>query len=89
MAGNLDGVGAVSFSSDNTFQMTATRSVNGVIDPAPLALTGTYSVNADCTFKMTFEVGFTFSAVIVNGGNEVLFVETDPGTTLIVKAVRM
>jgi hypothetical protein len=38
---------------------------------------------------MNFEVGFTFSAVIVNGGREILFVETDPGTTLIVKAIRI
>jgi hypothetical protein len=89
MAGPLTGVGTVAFNSNGTFQLTATRSVNGVIDPAPLVLNGTYSVNPDCTFKMNFDVGFTFSAVIVNGGREILFLETDLGTTLLVKASRI
>jgi len=46
-------------------------------------------MNSDCTFGMIFDVGFTFDAVIVNGGKEILFVETDPGTALIVKAKKI
>jgi hypothetical protein len=38
---------------------------------------------------MAFDVGFTFGATIVDGGDEVVFVETDPGTTLIVRATRL
>lgn len=89
LAGPLAGVGTVAFERDGTFVLVATRSVNGAIDPEPLALTGVYSMNSDCTFGMIFDVGFTFDAVIVNGGKEILFVETDPGTALIVKAKKI
>ena len=37
---------------------------------------------------MKFDVGFNFSGTIVDGGREIVFVETDPGTTLLVKARR-
>lgn len=89
LTGPLAGVGTVVFERDSSFTLTAVRSANGVIDPAPLALTGTYSMNPDCTFSMAFDVGFTFEAAIVNGGKEILFVETDPGTALIVKAKKI
>jgi len=89
MSGPLAGVGTVSFNTNGTFLLTATRSVNGVLDREPLPLKGTYVVNADCTMKMSFEVGFTFSAIIVDGGKQIQFIETDPGTTLLVKAIRM
>ena len=89
LAGPLAGVGTVVFAQDGTFVLTATRSVNGVLDPEPLALTGVYSMKGNCTFGMRFDVGFTFDAVIVNNGKEILFVETDPGTALIVRAIRL
>jgi hypothetical protein len=38
---------------------------------------------------LAFDVGFTFSATIVEGGEEIVFIETDPGTTLTVRAKRM
>jgi len=34
------------------------------------------------------DIGFNFSGTVVDGGREIVFVETDPGTTLIVKARR-
>jgi hypothetical protein len=37
---------------------------------------------------MAFDVGFTFNATIVDEGREIVFIETDPGTTLIVRAKR-
>lgn len=46
-------------------------------------------MNPNCTFSMAFDVGFTFEAAIVNSGKEILFVETDPGTALIVKAKKI
>lgn len=88
-AGPLAGVGMVTLHPKGSFSLTATRSVNGTIDPQPLTLTGNYSVTADCSISMQFDVGFNFSGSIVDGGREVRFVETDPGTALLVTAKRM
>ncbi len=63
-------------------------SVGGVLDPQPLPLTGTFTVGSDCSVRMQFDVGFDFSGTLVDGGREIVFVETDPGTTLLVKARR-
>jgi hypothetical protein len=87
--GPLTGVGIVSFAPQGAFTLVTTRSVNGKIDEKPLALTGTYKVNADCTVTLSFAVGFTFRAIIVDGGKEIRFIETDPGTTFIVTAKRI
>jgi hypothetical protein len=47
--------------------------------------TGTYEVNDNCTGTVTFasptrDVEVHISLVLVDGGKEVLFIETDPGT---------
>jgi hypothetical protein len=89
LAGPLSGVGTVRFETNGTFLLTAIRSVNGVLDPEPLMLPGTYAVTQDCQFRMVFEVGFTFTVTIVNSGQDILFIETDPGTTLLVQATRL
>jgi hypothetical protein len=89
LAGPLMGVGTVAFDRRGEFTLIATRSVNGTLDPEPLTLTGTYTFDEGCTFRMAFDVGFTFNASIVDGGQELLFIETDPGTTLTVRAKRL
>lgn len=86
--GPLAGVGVVTLNVDGTFMMTAQRSVNGAIDPQPLPLSGNISVSPDCTAKLTFDVGFHFDASIVSR-SEMFFIETDPGTALIVKSERL
>jgi hypothetical protein len=78
----------VSFDKRGGFLLTATRSVNGTLDPEPLALTGTYAFNDGCGLQMSFDVGFSFNGTIVDGGREIVFIETDPGTTLLVRAQR-
>lgn len=89
-AGPLAGVGTVSFAPNGSFKLTAVRSANGIIDPQPLNLTGSYFFTQDCNFQMTFNVvGFHFNGTVVNGGKEVTFLETDPGTTFVVQAKRM
>jgi hypothetical protein len=87
-AGPLKGVGTVVFDQRGAFTLVATRSVNGTLDPEPLTLTGSYAFTDGCSFRMTFDVGFTFTGTVVDGGDELLFVETDPGTTLTVRAAR-
>jgi hypothetical protein len=89
-AGPLAGVGTVRFAPNGSFTLTAVRSANGFIDPQTLRLTGSYSFTNDCNFQMIFDVvGFHFNGTVVNGGKEVSFLETDPGTTFVVKAKRM
>jgi hypothetical protein len=86
--GPLAGVGVIKVRQDGTFTMMAQRSVAGVLDPAPLPLTGSYTVAANCTAQLTFDVGFHFTATIIND-SETAFIETDPGTALRVIAKRL
>lgn len=84
----LAGVGTVTLREDGSFMMVAQRSVNGMLDPQPLPLTGKYSVFPDCSAKLTFDAGFHFDATIVSS-QEMLFMETDPGTALTVRSRRL
>ncbi|MFL6448457.1 MAG: hypothetical protein ACJ746_12305 [Bryobacteraceae bacterium] len=86
--GPLAGVGIIHVNANGTFTMSAQRSVGGTIDPDPLPLTGSFTVSSDCIAQLTFDVGFHFTASIVNR-DEVLFVETDPGTAVSVIAKRL
>jgi len=86
--GPLAGVGVVTVRPDGTFMMMAQRSVGGVLDPAPLPLTGSYTASSNCTAELTFDVGFHFTATIISD-SETVFIETDPGTALIVDAKRL
>jgi hypothetical protein len=86
--GPLAGVGVITVRPDGTFMMMAQRSVGGMLDPAPLPLTGAYTVSGNCTAELTFDVGFHFTATIINN-SESVFIETDPGTALTVVAKRL
>ena len=86
--GPLVGVGIVTAHPNGTFMMIAQRSVNGTIDPEPLPLTGSYARTGECSFRLTFDVGFHFDASVVNR-KETIFIETDPGTAVIVRAKRL
>lgn len=86
--GPLAGVGIIDVKPDGTFMMMARRSVGGVLDPASLPLTGSYSISLDCTAELAFDVGFHFTAVIVDN-SEAVFVETDPGTAVTVVSKRL
>lgn len=84
----LDGVGLVTLNPDGSFMMMALRSVNGLVDPRPLPLSGKFSLSGDCKAQLTFDIGFHFEATVVNG-KEMFFIETDPGTAVIVKSKRL
>lgn len=72
----LDGKGHISGSE--------TFSVFGVISQAPV--TGTYTQNADCTGTMQItpagSATTNFNTVLVNGGKEMLLIETDSNTLI-------
>jgi len=86
--GPLAGVGIITVRPDGTFSMMAQRSVGGVLDPAPLPLTGSYTISPNCTAELTFDAGFHFAATIINS-SEAVFIETDPGTALTVASKRL
>jgi len=67
-------------------------SVGGAVEPVE-SLAGSYHVLADCTGSETFSFADTGQVVhadfvIVNQGAGIMFLDTDPGTLLTVRAVR-
>lgn len=84
----LDGVGTVTLNPNGTFTMLAQRSFAGTLDPQPLMLTGKFVQAGGCNFKLTFDVGFHFDATVVSN-NETVFIETDPGTAVLVRSKRL
>lgn len=84
----LVGNGTVVLERDGSFKLVALRSAGGVLDPQALTLPGTFTVGSDCGVTMKFDIGFNFKAIVVDEGQEILFVETDPGTTVRVRARR-
>jgi hypothetical protein len=72
----LDGKGSIS--GNETF------SVDGVISKLPI--TGSYTVNSDCTGTVQItpmgSAPTNFNAVVVNGGAELLLIETDSNTLI-------
>jgi hypothetical protein len=73
---NLDGSGHV----------TGTVSINVNYSNSVSTVTGTYTVASDCIGKLEItpagSAALNFNAVFVNGGKELLLVETDSGTVV-------
>jgi len=85
LAGPFAGVGTQTFDGKGNTFASATVSQNGNI--FHVTITGTYTVNSDCTGSMTLlvsPVGVTTHAdfVIVRGGAEFRAINTDPGTVI-------
>jgi hypothetical protein len=84
-AGAFAGVGTQIFDGKGGTNATATVSANGNI--VKVTITGTYTVNPDCTGFMTLNispVGVTNHAtfVIVDDGAEIRAINTDPGSVI-------
>jgi hypothetical protein len=77
-----DIVGQLVFNGKGKISGTATLSVAGTI--SSVAVTGTYTANADCTGTVQITpAGFStmnFNSVVVSGGKELLLIETDSNT---------
>jgi hypothetical protein len=65
---NFDGMG--------NFSSTVTASAGGTPSQS-FPDSGTYKVNQDCTGSLTLASGLTFDFIILRGGREVKFAETD------------
>lgn len=75
-----DGAGKVTIAARSA-------SFNGVARTLP-AETGSYEVGSDCVVSARYPSGVSTRNVLIDGGREIVFVETDPGTTLLVRARR-
>ncbi|MEH1842651.1 MAG: hypothetical protein V7L20_28940 [Nostoc sp.] len=62
-------------------QSTGASSIDGTIDTNATS-SGTYSVKQDCTVQVFFSNGSTYSGVIVDGGKEIFFIATVPGSVV-------
>ncbi len=82
-------VGKVTYDGQGNGAATLTQSVNGVIS-RQVTITGTYTVNPDCTGSKTFAGGaVNFDFMITPDGRTITFIETDPGTVGSGQANRM
>lgn len=83
LAGPLAEVGTQTFDGNGGTTATATLSSNGTI--LALTITGTYTVNSDCTGTATLQVVSPFNAtvhvyfVVRDSGNEFQAIETESG----------
>jgi len=77
----LSGGGLFAFDGNGGVTGSDTINDDGTLNRGNLS--GTYTVNSNCTGSMTLsdsnQYQFSFDLVIVNGGKEVTFVETDTG----------
>jgi len=78
--------GSATFDGRGNFTVTATSSFNGVLQ-GPATVTGTYSVDPDCTYTSQASNGATFRAAIVAGGRELYILQTNPGTAIVGTAI--
>jgi len=80
--GQIAASGQFVLNGKGTLTGTATFSLDGSI--ASLPVTGTYQINSNCTGTATFtphgQSAINIGLVIVNGGKEMMFIETDANT---------
>jgi hypothetical protein len=78
--GQIAAAGRLTLNGTGSITGTETMSVNGAIHSS-LQTTGTYQINANCTGAASFTPKVlptvNFSLVVVNGGKQIMAVETD------------
>ncbi|MEH2287385.1 MAG: hypothetical protein V7K79_08110 [Nostoc sp.] len=75
-------VGLVKVDGRGNFQSIGGASVDGTVRTNETG-SGTYSVKQDCTVQTVISDGSTYSGVIVDGGKEIVFIATVPGTVVV------
>jgi hypothetical protein len=86
--GPLAAVGEVTFDGRGNSIATYTASVNGTINKGVM-VTGTYTVNPDCTASHAESDGSHYDYVVAPDGNTVTWIKTDPGTVVSGTEVRL
>jgi hypothetical protein len=82
IAGPYTTIGLIKFDGDGHFTVPSeTETFNGqpAVDP-PFG--GTYTIKPDCTLTAANQFGGGFAGVIVDDGNEIYLMATDPGVIL-------
>ena len=79
--GPTTAVGVITINGDGTLSTIDTQSINGVIQ-RQRALTGTYTINDNCTGTATFSSGLTGDFVLADEGREIRIVLSTPGTVV-------
>jgi hypothetical protein len=79
--GSLTAVGVHTWDGQGNTLATYTASVNGSIYPG-ITVTGSYSVNANCTASLTESDGSHYNFVVSPNGNTATWIQTDTGTVL-------
>jgi hypothetical protein len=77
--GPISAVGTATYDGNGNTSNTFTASVNGTILKG-VTVTGTYTVNPDCTGFLEAQNGAHYDFVVNPDGKTVFWIETDPGT---------
>src|ERR1700737_1288662 len=89
LSGTIVGLGPfaiielATFDGAGNWTRTETANINGHVLP-PETITGTYSINEDCTGSTSEIQGHSSALVLVDDGNEILSIGTESGTVLTV-----
>jgi|GEM_PF-3487206 len=76
-------VGLVKVDGRGNFQSIGGASIDGTVRTNETS-SGTYSVKQDCTVQTVVSLdGSTYSGIIVDGGKEIVFIATVPGTVVV------
>jgi hypothetical protein len=79
--GPLTALGVHTWDGQGNTVATFTASVNGNILPG-ITVTGTYSVNPDCTASLSESDGAHYNFVVSPDGNSATWIRTDAGTVV-------
>ncbi|MDZ8221485.1 MULTISPECIES: hypothetical protein [unclassified Nostoc] len=82
LATPIAGVALVQFNGRGNFQATQSSSLDGTIS-LNATYSGTYSVKQNCTVQIRYTDGSSASGTIVDGGKEILLLQTNPGTVIV------
>jgi hypothetical protein len=85
--GQVTAVGAHMWDGQGSASAKNTISANGNVFSA--TVTGTYTVNADCTGSLAESDGSHYNFVVAPDGNHLWWIETDTGTVLSGTEVRL
>lgn len=77
-------VGRLTVNPDQTLSLNLTQSFNGIVIPATSSssLTGTFTINSDCTGSLAINNGVTYNFVVVDSGKEIQLMQTNPGSAI-------
>lgn len=76
-------VGRLTVNPDQTLSLNLTQSFNGIVIPATTSsLTGTFTINSDCTGSLAINNGVTYNFVVVDSGKEIQLIQTNLGSAI-------